>query len=115
MINDLDQAVAKRNSSDEILLTRRAALLGMSFTVASASVSEARSAPPATREEMEDYFLFLWSEHQRVADELGIDVHDTKTFRERGGYARYERECPEAASSRALRVLSQAGMKGGGA
>ncbi|UFX07269.1 hypothetical protein [Sinorhizobium meliloti] len=110
MIENLDEPVAKRNGSEN-LLTRRAALLGISLGVAGSSLpAPAQSEPLPTREDLEDYFLFLWSEHRRVAEELGIDVFDHVTLHNRGGRVRYEEACPSPASERALRVLAQTGF-----
>jgi hypothetical protein len=110
MIENLDEPVAKRNGSEN-LLTRRAALLGISLSVAGASLPPAHAEPAPTREDMEDYFLFLWSEHRRVAEELGIDVFDHLTLRNRGGRNRYEDACSSPASTRALKVLAQTGLR----
>lgn len=96
-------------------LTRRAVLGGFAAVSVAAGVGPAAAIPAPTREDMEDYFLFLWAEHRRVAEELGIDAFDHAIFCARGGRARYERECSTPASSRALRVLAQAGMVGGAA
>jgi len=112
MIKNLDEAVSKRNGSDGIVLTRRAALLGLSISIVGSSVSQVRSEPLPTRDDMEDYFLFLWCEHNRVADELGIDPFHSVTAYRRGGNERYQHACPEPAASRALRVLTEAGMRG---
>lgn len=70
----------------------------------------AHAEPLPTREDLEDYFLFLWSEHRRVAEELGIDVLDQLTVHNCGGRARYEEACSAPAPTRALRVLAQAGL-----
>lgn len=110
MIENLDEPVAKRNGSEN-LLTRRAALLGISLSVAAAPLATAAHAEPLpTREDLEDYFLFLWNEHHRVAEELGVDMHDPITLRNRGGRARYEEVCSAPASTRALKVLAQTGL-----
>lgn len=115
MIKNLNEPVAKSNGHETGMLTRRAALLGISATVAAVPISTVHAEPVPTRDDMEDYFLFLWAEHRRVAEELGIDVFDHAIFCARGGRARYERECSAPAASRALHVLAQAGMVGGAA
>jgi len=111
MTENLEHAVVKRNGDQTIMLTRRAALFGatVAMTAAATPLATAGEKLP-TREEMEDYFLFLWAEHRRVAEELGIDVFDHLTFRVRGGQARYEDACSSPASTRALRVLAQTGL-----
>ncbi len=117
MTENLDHAVAKRNGDETIILTRRAALFGAAtVAITSAAITQATAVEQIpTREEMEDYFLFLWAEHRRVAEELGIEVFDHLTFRMRGGQVRYDLACTSPAASRALRVLAEAGLKGGAA
>ncbi len=89
-------------------LTRRTMLGGLaSATLTSAAA--AKPAPMPTREDLEDYFCFLWCEHRRIADELGVDVFDLMTLRKRGGRERYERTYSASASTRALGVLTQVG------
>lgn len=112
---DINQSVAKGNGSETAVLTRRSALIGIAASVAGASIPSAQADPLPTREDLEDYFVFLWAEHRRVAEELGIDVFDHLTLHSRGGLSRYKRECAQPAAARALRVLSQAGMAGGAA
>ncbi len=77
--------------------------------VASASV-EMQSMREPTREELEDYLLFLWSEHRRLAGELGIDPYDHMLSHRRGWKSRYESACADPASTRASAVLSRAGV-----
>lgn len=111
MIENLEHAVVKRNGDQTIMLSRRAALFGATVALTTSVIPQATAEEQLpTREEMEDYFLFLWAEHRRVAEELGIDVFDHLTLRSRGGRARYEEVCSEPASTRALRVLAQTGL-----
>lgn len=110
MIRDVIQAVAKCNGSEDPVLTRRTALFGMVATAAAGAANSVEAGAVPTREQMEDYFLFLWSEHRRVAEELGIDVFDHLTLHNRGGRARYEEACSPPASTRALKVLAQTGL-----
>lgn len=112
MIENLEQAVAKRNGPETVALTRRAALLGMTTALVASPTIEAKAALPATREDLEDYMLFLWNEHRRVAEELGVDPHDFLVLHRRGGKARYDEACQAPAMSRALTVLSTVGFNG---
>ncbi|MDW9481395.1 hypothetical protein GOB57_22365 [Sinorhizobium meliloti] len=82
---------------------RRAAILQTSISA---------DEPPPSREELEDYLLFLWSEHHRVAQEIGVEPHDAMLVHRRGGVRRYDQTCPQPASSRARAVLSIAGFAG---
>lgn len=107
MLDDISTALPR--------LTRRAVLGGFAAATVAAGAVPALAVPDATREDMEDYFLFLWAEHRRVAEELGIDAFDHVTFRMRGGQVRYNLACSSPAASRALRVLAEAGLKGGAA
>ena len=97
-------------------LTRRAILGGLAGVTVAGTAAAARPSPVLpTREDLEDYFLFIRSEHKRIADELGIDMFDVMTFHQRGGHKRYELNCPTPASARALGVLAHVGMIGGAA
>ncbi|RVH98817.1 hypothetical protein CN206_33410 [Sinorhizobium meliloti] len=106
---DMDDGQVKERLGS-VVLTRRVALFGMASAAVGATCEAAQAEVMPTREQLEDYFLFLWSEHRRVAEELGVDVFDQLTLHNRGGRARYEEACSAPASTRALKVLAQTGL-----
>ncbi|PYE98899.1 hypothetical protein C8J35_103500 [Rhizobium sp. PP-F2F-G38] len=60
--------------------------------------------PPPTREELEHYYAFLWAEFRALADEMGVDMHDSYTAHRSGGIAAYKSAFGDTRPSTRARV-----------
>lgn len=100
------------------LFTRRfflsrapAAAAAVALPVTAATTVAAVDVPPS-REELVRYYTFLWREHCRLAEELGLAPFDGLHAWENGGYAFTDRFAGTAPSGRAKAVLDTVTREG---
>lgn len=62
-----------------------------------------------SRAELERYYAFLWCEFQRLAEEMGVEMHDAMIVHRAGGLAAVLAMAPLPPSTRARHVLALSG------
>lgn len=83
--------------------------LGIAAAVAgTGTATVVMAAQKPTRAQLERYYTLLWCEHQRLAEEMGVDMFDSTIVHKDGNYEATKLDGPP--SSRASGVLMAAGV-----
>lgn len=88
--------------------TRRSFISGLAIAAVPVGASAAfPTEPRPTRQELEHYYSFLWCEFKALAEELGVEMHDSFTLHRSGGWEAYQQSCKTSPpSTRAKAILS---------